>query len=108
VNTIPNDTHWSFKSSSSELLAALSGLPLVTEPATIGLTFWGLRRQIADLANDELYESINFLEVSQSGQKLLEAFDGFIIITLSKHFPLAGTALTQYLNQDLLFISDNW
>jgi len=109
MNTIPDDTHWSFQSSSSELLAALSGLPLVTEPATIGLTFRGaFRRQIADLANDNLYESINFLEVSQDGQKLLEAFDGFVIVTLSKNFPLAGTALSQYLDQDLLFVSDNW
>ena len=61
---------------------------------------------IADLIIDDLFERINFLEVSRDGQKLLEAFDGFVIVTLSKNFPLAGTALLQYLDQDLLFVSE--
>ena len=66
------------------------------------------RSQISDLIVDDLFERINFLEVSQNGQKLLEAFDGFVIVTLSKNFPLAGTALSQYLDHDLLFVSEIW
>src|SRR5258706_1936468 len=109
VNAIPDNTHWSFQCYADEFYATLLGIPLVTEPATIGIAFRdAFRSQIACLTNDDLFERINFLEVSQDGQKLLEAFDGFVIVTLSKNFPLAGTALSQYLDQDLLFVSDNW
>jgi hypothetical protein len=109
VNAIPDNTHWSFHCYADEFYATLLGIPLVTERATIGIAFRdAFRSQIAGLTIDDLFERINFLEVSQNGQKLLEAFDGFVIVTLSKSFPLAGTALSQYLDQDLLFVSDNW
>ena len=109
VNAIPDNTHWSFQCYADEFYATLRGIPLVMEPATIGIAFRdAFRSQIAGLIIDDLFERINFLEVSQDGQKLLEAFDGFVIVTLSKNFPLAGTALSQYLDQDLLFVSDNW
>ena len=109
VNAIPDNTHWSFQCYADEFYATLRGMPLVTEQATIGIAFKdAFRSQIAKLITDNLFEHINFLEVSQDGQKLLEAFDGFVIVTLSKNFPLAGTSLSQYLDQDLLYVSDTW
>ena len=109
INAIPDNTHWSFQCYADEVYATLCGIPLVTEAATIGLDFQDtFRSQIAGLTIDDLFESINFLDVSQNGHKLLEAFDGFMIVTLSKNFPLAGPALSQYLDQDLLFVSDTW
>jgi hypothetical protein len=109
VNAIPDKTHWSFQCYANEFYTILRGIPLVTEPATIGMAFRdAFRPQITGLIIDDLFEHINFLEVTQDGQKLLEAFDGFVIVTLSKNFPLAGTALSQYLDQDLLFVSEIW
>lgn len=109
VNAISDNTHWSLQFYSSDIYAALSGITLVKEPATIGLTFTNIfREQIAALAHKNLQEHINFLQVFEHGQKLVEAFDGFAIVTLSKHFAFAGTALAQYLDQDLLYISDEW
>jgi len=109
VSALPNGTHWSFQSYDPKVYEVLSGVPLVTEPATIGMDFKEAYRQpVADLVNGDLFESINFLEVSLDDVKLLEAFDGFVIVTVSKTFPLAGTNLTQYLDQDWLYVSDNW
>jgi len=109
VNAIPDNTHWSLQCYADEFYTTLRGIPRVTEPATIGIDFREtFRSQIADLINDDIFERINFLEVSQDGQKLLEAFDGFLMVTLSKNFQLAGTALSQYLDQDLLFVSEIW
>ena len=109
VNAIPDNTRWSFQCYADEFYTSMRGIPLVTEPATIGIAFRdAFRSQIAGLIIDDLFERINYLEVSQDGHKLLEAFDGFEIVTLSKNFSLAGTALLQYLDQDLLFVSEIW
>ena len=109
VNAIPDNTHWSMQSSFSEVFVALAGIPLIKEVATIGLAFKNeYRKQIADLVEGDLHERINFLQVFQDGKKLLEAFDGFVIVTLSKNFVLQGTSLHNYLNSDFLYVSDNW
>lgn len=109
VNAIPDNTHWSLQCYADEFYATLRGIPLMTEPAMIGIAFRdAFRSQIAGLIIDDVFERINFLKVSQNGLKLLEAFDGFEIVTLSKNFSLAGTALSQYLDQDLLYVSETW
>ena len=109
VNAIPDKTHWSMQSGFSEVYAAMSGIPLIKEPAAIGLIFKNeYRKQIADLAKDNLHEFINFLEVLEGGRKLLEAFDGFVIVTISKDFDINSTILPKYLDRDLLYISDEW
>lgn len=109
VNAIPDQSYWSFQCYDKEVFAALNGIPLIDEQATIGLSFsYDLREQITELAANDLYERINFLEIFKDGCKLLEAFDGFVIVTISKNFPLVGTKLFHYLNQDLLFVSETW
>jgi hypothetical protein len=109
INAIPENTYWSFQSASSEVYAALNGIQIISEAATHGLHFKNeFRQQIADLVKDDLFEGINFLEVVKEGEKLLEAFDGFVIVTISKNFDIKETALPKYLNMDLLYVADNW
>jgi hypothetical protein len=87
----------------------MSGTTLFRESATFGLTFKNeYRQQIGDLLKEDLYEKINSPAVFKDGKKLLEAFDGFVIVTVSKHFPIGETALPKYLDMDQLFISEEW
>jgi hypothetical protein len=109
VNAIPSNTEWILQSSFNRLFEAIKGIPYVNELSVFKINFQeNFRKQISELANNNLYECINDLEIFENGKKLLEAFDGFVIVTLSKDFKIEGTALPKYLNNDILFISDVW
>jgi hypothetical protein len=109
VNAIPSDTEWILQSSYSRLFEAIKGIPYVKELSVFKIDFQeSYRKQLSELANNNLYECINDLEIFEKGKKLLEAYDGFVIVTVSKDFKIEGTHLQKYLNNDLLFISDVW
>jgi hypothetical protein len=109
VNAIPANTNWSLQSSFPELYEAMMGIPFFRESTNIELTFKDeFRDQLATLAKNNRYEYINFLQVFQNGKKILEAFDGFVIVTISKGFSIKGASLSKYLDKDLLYISDDW
>jgi hypothetical protein len=109
VNSIPAHTEWYLQSTSPEFYEEIKGIPFVRETTVIKILFENkYRNQIAGLAKDDLYERINFLEIFQSGKKLLEAFDGFVMVSISKDFNITATALPKYLDMDLLYVSDNW
>ena len=109
INAIPSNTEWLLQSSFNRLFEAIKGIPYVDEPPVIKINFQDhFRKQISELANNDLYECINDLEIFENGKRLLEAFDGFVIVTVSKGFKIEGTDLPKYLDSDLLFISDVW
>lgn len=109
ANAIPSNTEWSMQSSSSEVVATLDGIPMSRNSTDIDFTFIEEHRaRIIELANDDLFECINMLIVYKDSVQLLEAFDGFVIVTLSKSFDITATNLEKYLDNDLLFISDDW
>jgi len=109
VSSIPANTDWFIQSPSPKFYEAIKGIPFIREAGVIKILFKSeYRDQIAGLAKDDLYEHINFLEVLQDGKKLLEAFDGFVIVSISKDFVITATVLPKYLDMDLLYVSDNW
>ena len=109
VNAIPSGTEWLFQSSYASFFEAIKGIPVVNESSVFKIDFQDLyRKQLSDLANDNLFECINDFEVRETGKKILEAYDGFVIVTLSRDFKIERTRLSKYLNNDLLFISDEW
>jgi hypothetical protein len=109
INAIPSNTEWLLQSSFTRLFEAIKGIPYIDELSVVKINFQDhFRKQISELANNNLYECINDLEIFENGKKLLEAFDGFVIVTVSKNFNMEDTNLSKYLNNDLLFISDVW
>jgi hypothetical protein len=63
---------------------------------------------LADISINDIHEFIQNVEIVWQGRKIFEAYDGFVIGTVSKHFDIAKTALESHLNQDILFISSKW
>ena len=109
ATAIPSNTEWSMQSSFSEVVAALDGIPINKNSTDIDFTFTeDHRSKIIGLANADLFQCINMLMVYQGTAKLLEAFDGFVIVILSKSFDVTTTNLEKYLNNDLLYVSDDW
>jgi len=109
VAAIPDNTDWSMQSAFPEVYEAMTGIPYTRESINIELKFnFEFRDQILRLAQDDLYQFINFLEVSLDGKKLVEAYDGFVMVTLSKDFDISKTSLPKHIDTDGLYISDSW
>lgn len=88
---------------------AMHDIPITRNSDNIDLKFNSqYRDQISKLAERDLYRAINWFEVRENGKKLVEAFDGFVIVTVSKDFDISKTSLPRYLDDDILFVADDW
>jgi len=109
IDSIPSGTKWLMQFSFDDVREALDQIPLSKEGPCVQLNFKNeFRNQFIGLSDGELYEHINYFGVFQESKKLVEAFDGFVIVIVSKDFRINHTALPKYLNNDLLCISDDW
>jgi hypothetical protein len=111
VATLPIGSEWYFDVSPvhEEFFEAMEGIPCEIEEMHVKFEMMeGHREKIQSLVAMELHELIQRAKVIWEGRKIFEAYDGFIMNTVSKYFDIKNSPMESYLNQDILFISSVW
>jgi hypothetical protein len=111
VNAMPVQSEWHFylPPSYKEFYDAIKGVPIEIETIYVKLILREEFRQIvAAISANEIYERVQELQIFFGGQKIFEAYDGFVIGTVSKFYEISGTNLAKHLNKDILYISSDW
>jgi hypothetical protein len=108
---MPSNSEWLFHVPPvyKEFFDAIEGVSYETGDIFVKLTLKEeYRRKVAAISVNDLHELIQEARVLWEGRKIFEAFDGFVIGTVSKYFDIVGTPLIKHLGQDILFISSEW
>src|SRR4051812_18103128 len=109
VNSMPLDSEWFFQAPHKEFTDALQGVKFESAEVFIKLVLKEEnRKRLAEIAINDVHEYVQQLKIFWKGEKIFEAYDGFVIGTVSKHFDISKTALLNHLDQDILFISSEW
>jgi hypothetical protein len=109
VNSMPLDSEWFIQAPDEEFLDAIKEIPHEIDEVYIRILLKdAYRSMLADISSNDLHECIHQVKIFWKQKKIFEAYDGFVIGTVSENFDLAGTALEDHLDQDILFISSEW
>jgi hypothetical protein len=111
VNSMPYNSEWYFHVGSvhKDFFDAIEGIPYETGDIFVKLILKEeYKKKLVALSVDDLYEHIQEVKVFWEGRKIFEAYDGFVIGTLSRYYDITGTVLVKHLGQDILYVSSEW
>jgi hypothetical protein len=111
VSSMPSNSEWYFHVPPvhKEFFDAIEGIPYETGDIFVKLELKEeYRRKVSAISVNDVHELIQEARVFWEGRKIFEAYDGFVIGTVSKFYDINGTALEKHLGQDILYISSEW
>ena len=111
VNSMPSGSEWHFHVPPvhKEFFDAIQGVSYETGAIFIKLILKEeYRKKVAAISVNDVHELIQEVRIYWEGRKIFEAYDGFVIGTVSKFYDINGTALEKHLGQDILYISSDW